>query len=121
MYAPGINMWQPEIRLTTNPANEINPKIYGDIIVYQDDRNGNWDIYMYNLTSKVETQITNNAASQEFPAISGNVIVWQDNRNGHWGIYMYNLTSQTEQTVYVDPWTGGNDYGPQSLAAASSG
>ena len=107
------NPWQPgEIRITNSSGNQINPKIYGDTIVYQDDRNGNWDIYSYNLTSKVETQITNNSAAQEFPAISGNTIVWQDNRNGHWGIYMYNLTTQTEQAVYVNSWTTYNDYSP---------
>ncbi len=126
MYAPYVNMWSPEIRLTTSPSNEINPKIYNNTIVYQSDRNDNWDIYMYNLTSKVETQITNNTANQEFPAVYGNIIVWQDARtevvtvdynNYHqyyypWRIYMYNLTAQTEQLAFSEYWNVRDDYSP---------
>ncbi len=126
MYAPYVDMWHPEIRITTSPSNEINPKIYNNTIVYQSDRNGNWDIYMYNLTSKVETQITNNTANQEFPAIYGNIIVWQDartevvtvdyNNYKHYyhplRIYMYNLTAQTEQLAFSEYWSIRDDYSP---------
>jgi beta propeller repeat protein len=109
MYAPYLDMWNPEIRVTTSSGNETNPKIYNDTIVYQSDRNGNWDIYMYNMSSKVETQITSDAAIQCSPAVYGNTIVWQDARNAvwnsnyhdysPWNIYMYNLTTQTEQRI----------------------
>ncbi len=111
MYAQGLNSMHPEIRVTANSSNNINPRIYRDTIVYQSDRNGNLNIYMYNITSKVETRITNSTGVHEFPAIDGNIIVWQDSRNGvwdpygfppdytEWDIYMYNLTSKTEQRI----------------------
>jgi beta propeller repeat protein len=69
-----------------------------------DDRNGNWDIYLYDIATQNETQITNNTADQFFPAIYGNTIVWQDNRNDpegiiltdSWEIYSYDLVTHTE-------------------------
>jgi len=90
---------EPEARVTTNTANQMEPSIFGNLIVYQDDRNGNWDIYMYDLLSQTETRITTNTATQQYPDIEGNRIVWQDNRNGNLDVYMYDLTTQTERRV----------------------
>ncbi len=95
-------LWQPEVRITTDPGNQISPKISRDIIVWEDDRNGNWDIYIYNLTSKVETQVTNSSAAQIAPAIDGSHIVWQDGRGQNWGIYVYDLETRTEQAISPD-------------------
>ena len=33
-----------ETQITTHTSSQLNPDIYGDQIVWQDDRNGNWDI-----------------------------------------------------------------------------
>jgi beta propeller repeat protein len=38
-----------EFRLTSNPAAQINPEIFENKVVWQDGRNGNWDIYMADL------------------------------------------------------------------------
>ena len=56
------------------------PKIYGDQIVSQDSdwTNSFGIIYLYNITSGVETQITNNTTYTTNPAIYGNNIVWTD-------------------------------------------
>jgi len=77
----------------------LNPAIYGDRIVWQDNRNGNNDIYMYNITAGTETRITTNTASQQYPDIYGDRIVWQDNRNGNNDLYMYNITAGTETRI----------------------
>jgi len=67
-----------EIQITKDSKDQENPAISGDLIVWQDFRNGNWDIYMYDLVTKKESQITSHPADQINPAISGNVIVWED-------------------------------------------
>ncbi len=97
-----------EVQITTNPAHQggnccvgdYGPNIYGTRIVYEDWRNGNADIYMYDLgpdgiygtaDDSGEVQITTDTADQGNPAIHGNKIVWFDWRNGNGDIYMYDL------------------------------
>ncbi len=87
--------------------------IYGNRIVYDTNRNGNRDIYMYDLSTNKETQITTNKSDQQSPAIYGNTIVWQDNRNGNWDIYAYDLITHqqihtTDKSDQMDPAIYGN-------------
>ena len=90
-----------EFQITTDSGSQEKPDINGINIVWQDNRNGNWDIYMYTLehTFTPETQITTNPANQIAPAISGDIIVYQDDRNGNWDIYAYNITAQSETQI----------------------
>jgi len=109
-----------ESQITTNESIQRDPVIYGDRVVWQDARNGgsldqygdfvgNWDIYMYNLSTQQETQITSNKSYQIWPAIYEDRIVWQDARNGgnfgdwgatgNWDIYMYNLSNSKETKI----------------------
>ncbi len=79
-----------------------NPSISGSKIVWQDNRNGNEDIYMYDLVTQTETQITSNSANQRIPKISGDKIIWLDGRNHNNtanDIYLYDLTTQTETRI----------------------
>jgi len=92
-----------EVRVTNSTHNEINPAAAIDhqspsrvYVAWQDDRNGNQDIYAASSTNAFATstvsQITNNAADQKEPALAvdtGNVayIFWTDTRNGQADIY----------------------------------
>lgn len=51
-----------ETRITTNPSNSWEPSIYGNKIVWTDDRNGNNDIYIQDLSTKEQIHTTNKAA-----------------------------------------------------------
>lgn len=109
-----------EVQITTNPANQETPVIYGNKIVWIDLRNipgastgyGSWgnagDIYVYDLITKQETRITNSPTASR-PAIYGNKIVWSDSRDpqnytgynfyGKGDIYMYDLTTGKETQI----------------------
>jgi len=76
-----------EFVITTNESSQMNPDIGENIVVWQDNRNNNWDIFGYNLTTQKEFQITYDSHDQTNPAISGNMVVWQDNRNEDSEIY----------------------------------
>jgi beta propeller repeat protein len=67
-------------RLISNEADQTSLDIDGGRIVWADDRNEenqtnywipnrNWDIYMYDLSTSMETQITTNNSTQKLPAI----------------------------------------------------
>jgi beta propeller repeat protein len=90
-----------EVQITTNSASQTNPDIYGNNIVYQDNRSGNWDIYMYTLqgTWTPEIRITTNPANQINPKIYSDTIVYQDDRSGNWDIYLYNISAKRETQI----------------------
>ncbi|MHC4278190.1 MAG: RCC1 domain-containing protein, partial [Planctomycetota bacterium] len=92
-----------ETRITTNTSGQLYPAISGDRIVWEDFRNGNKDIYMYDLSTATETRITTDPLNQVFPDISGERIVWQDGRNlSDFDIYMYDLSTATETRITTD-------------------
>jgi len=98
-----------ETQITSNNSTQMGPAIYGNRIVWDDSRNGgngdywdptgNWDIYMYDISTSTETRITTNESCQINSAIYGDKIVWQDDRNGNWDIYMYDLSTSTETRI----------------------
>jgi TolB protein len=96
-----------EQQITSNTASQENPDIYeygsrNYTIVWQDNRNGNWDIYMYNPWQPGEIRVTNSSGNQINPKIYGDTIVYQDDRNGNWDIYSYNLASKVETQITND-------------------
>ena len=80
-------------RLTDDTdGDQRNPDVFGNYAVWQDQRSGDWDIYMYQIDTQQETQVTDDPAYQSNPAIYGNRVVWQDYRNGNWDIYLHHIT-----------------------------
>ena len=75
------------------------PDISDDIVVWEDNRNGNIDIFAYNLITKEEIQVCLNSAHQDSPRIFQNKIVYYDKRNGNYDIFLYDLDSREETTI----------------------
>ncbi len=91
-----------EFQITTDSADQTEPDFDGQYVVCQDNRSGNWDIYMYDLVTQypiIETRITNNTADQVYPAVDSGRVVWQDHRNGNWDIYLYDVKNKTETRI----------------------
>jgi len=86
-----------EKQITTS-GEAYNPAIYGNRIVYDDDRKGNSDIYMYDLSTSKETKITTSGTACD-PAIYEDRIVWTDDRKGNSDIYMYDLSTKKEKRI----------------------
>jgi len=88
-------------------GNQIFPSISGDVVVWTDYRNDNYDlpdngdIFGYNLSDGVEFPVCTNVNFQGGPDIDGNIVVWSDGRNdnsdiSNSDIYGYNLSAETE-------------------------
>lgn len=94
----------------SDPMDQINPAIdQNSTIVWQDYRNGNWDIYAFD--GALIIQVTTDPAAQERPNISNQTIVWQDYRSGDWDIY-YNISGEETGLILpgeqVNPRISGN-------------
>lgn len=85
-----------ERRLTTGARASGRPAIYNDRIVWSDHRNGNYDIYMYDLGTQMEAPIEIDAALQINPAIYDGKVVWEGlsapEATKH-DIYLYDIAS----------------------------
>jgi beta propeller repeat protein len=94
-----------ETRITNNTGSigVGKPAIYGNLIAWEDTRNGNWNVFMYDLSTNKETQISKVKSDQELPAIYGDRIVWWDDRNGVGDLYMRNLSTSTETRITTPP------------------
>ena len=90
------------------------PSLDGDFVVWEDERNGNSDIFGYDTISGREFPVVVAPRDQEHPSISGNIVVWQDNRNGvalnDNDIYGYDIGNNR---VFVISVRGGNEYDPR--------
>jgi beta propeller repeat protein len=72
-----------------------NPSARGRWAVWQDQSDGNWEIYAQDVTSNNPiVQITRTPLSQENPRTDGRYVVWQAQQtNGSWDIYINDMES----------------------------
>ena len=91
-----------ETRMSNNPSTKMYPDISGDRIVWKDDRNGAFDIYLYDLFTGTEIRVTKTPSSIDRPAISGDRIVWEETRDGNLDIYLYDQLVDTEIRITSD-------------------
>jgi beta propeller repeat protein len=91
-----------EFKVCAYSKSQSYPAVAGGVVVWQDDRNGNEDIYGYDAFTKTEFGICTDEASQSFPAISGDIVVWEDERNGDKDIYGYDLSTHSRFIVCTE-------------------
>jgi len=87
------------------------PAIYGEYIIWSDDRTGDRNIYLYNIATGVEHQITSGPVWESQPVISGHYITWVDDE--------YLSTGNGFDVILYDLDTGittriGNETGDQT-------
>lgn len=88
-----------QISITTS-ATADNPAVYENYIVYQDNRDGNYDIYLYDMTTGIETQLVDDPWDQINPDIWGDYVVWEDYRYDTSRTQIYQISTGITYPVY---------------------
>jgi beta propeller repeat protein len=79
-----------------------SPAISGTLVVWEDHRNGNWDIYGYDFLESREFPIIEERNPQHSPDIYGTCVVWTDERGGNEDIYFIDLRVHQEVCITSD-------------------
>ncbi|MGB9720105.1 MAG: FlgD immunoglobulin-like domain containing protein [bacterium] len=116
-----------EIAISTSANHQITPKVaFGGtnyLVVWADNRNGNWDIYGARITTAGTVldpngiPICTNNSTQLYPSITFDgtnyIVVWADTRNGDFDIYGAQVTtSGTVVYTFVVSSRVGNQIDP---------
>lgn len=86
-----------------DPRDQRRPDISRGVVVWEDDRNGDWDVFGKDLTRGGEFRTTTDARDQRRPALSSNVVVWEDYRNGNSDIRGKNLRTGRQLRITDHP------------------
>jgi len=98
----------PSVISTEGAGAQESPSIHNDLMVWQDDRHGNWDIFMFDLGNPdVVQQISDSdlggvseTHQQTQPIISGKKVIWLDEWDMEHHVRIYDL---------ADPVFGGEE------------
>ncbi|MDX2441671.1 MAG: hypothetical protein QNK40_14110 [Desulfobacterales bacterium] len=92
------------ISVDPGTADQLDPWVHKQHVVWQDFRNVSSEIYFSNLKTGEIWRITDDPGAQYHPVIHNQWIVWADNRNGQLDLYGYNLLKNKEVQLTDTPW-----------------
>ncbi|NMC88518.1 MAG: hypothetical protein GYA64_02585, partial [Methanomicrobiales archaeon] len=117
---PGLSTLNPSYvgeQITDHSASQEKPSISGDYIVWQDDRSGDWDIYLYRRSTKESVPLTGGSGDNWMPIVHGNYAAWYHDDNGKTEIVLYDITKDVKTTIDCDakttiPWADTTEFRP---------
>ena len=77
------------IRITDNGYEDILPAVHGNYLVWQGQRDGEWEIFLYNIATAQTQQITDNDYPDMAPQTDGRYVVWLGMNNTGGNIFCY--------------------------------
>jgi Tol biopolymer transport system component len=119
------------VQLTDDPANDINPYWFpdggcdqpeGGRLVFQSDRDGDWELYMLDVYSMELTQLTDNDTEDQVPVLSrdGSQLTWvQLNDFGVYDLWIMDLgTMEARKLAEVGADVAGHTFAPDGSMVA---
>ena len=79
--APTFTYSGTETRVTSDPGDQYDPSISGNLVVFTDDRSGDQDVYYVDLTTLQEYPVIVAPGDQELTSVSGSRIAYTDYRS----------------------------------------
>jgi len=74
----------------------------GNKLIYQSNRNGNWDIFQYDITLDTTMQLTYNSSNEQNPQWhpSGNQLIYDSDKDADQFLYLQNLESGAISSLF---------------------
>jgi Tol biopolymer transport system component len=74
-------------------------------IIFQSDRDGDFDIYIMNADGSSQINLTNNSAEDNYPVVSldGTQVLFESNRDGNWEVYVMNSDGTDQRRLTNAP------------------
>jgi len=98
---------------------QMSPEVYGDFVIWHDNRNGNWDLYGRQLSGGPDIPIVTSPADQVSAQVGERYVVWSDFRNTRNDIPsefyerdIYAFDRSTGQEVLVSDYQMGDKNNP---------
>jgi beta propeller repeat protein len=90
-------------QVTTSRQNSSNPDIEGDIVVWQEWIETNWEVMVVDIDNGggafEPTQLTDNAVHDMFPQAYNGLITWQSERGTSWEVIVYDMRTKKKHTL----------------------
>jgi len=103
VYAQYLEI-NPIYNITKSLGDELHPDWSSDgkSLVFQSNKNGNWDIYKYNLENDSLIQLTHSNAQEEYPVLlnSKQHLVYTSDISGESKLYISDLATGTEKLLF---------------------
>lgn len=109
---------QPIDRYTAvaNHANTYAPSIDGDLVAYESDLDGNFDIFLYRISDGAGFQVTTQEDNQWLNNLFGNKVAYADDRNASRDIYVSTFSLPPD----IDVSPAEYDFGEVELGTSST-
>jgi beta propeller repeat protein len=92
-----------EIPVTDDPAQDVDPDVDGNIIVFGSNRDSIGDIFLYRIEDGVTMAITNGDAYERNPAVSGDYVAYESYAAGDSDIWLYSISLGVSERATIDP------------------
>lgn len=89
--------------LTSDPYVQRSPEISGNVVVWEDYRDGWANVYAYFLDTAETRRISMGPGNHRAPSVYGTLVAWEDERNGTRDIWGARLDGTPEFPVHVGP------------------
>ena len=111
-----INLTEADKAAVGHPFNAVDPSIDGNLVAWEDTRDGNMEIYARDMLTNEERRVTNFPEVDEKPAVGNGVIVWQHCQiGGVCSVYAYDWATSVTRQIQSNPgcnfWHVGTDGG----------
>lgn len=81
----------PPIIVADNGARNWNPSIDGDLVTWESDLTGNFEIWLYRISTGESFQVTDDTADQYLNNVFDNMVAYVDMRGGSEDVYVSTL------------------------------